>query len=233
MASNGSLQSYKNFKTVLVPLSSGTYTIPPLDWSYYDPALREYRTLRTQPLTVEVSPSTKTDSGFDFRAQTDLSGGIQTLGQDIRYIKSSPAPQLNWLTGISRWDWVSLGGLLWLLLAAVLAWFSYKTPKSQLALAKARALLKKAQREEDIADALSVYLKIKYDIHTSSCPVRQVQEELKNHGCSEEAILHFGNLWQQLEAARFAPVAMHNNGCSELVQQAMQLLTQLDKGTHK
>jgi len=234
VAANGSLQSYKNFKTVLVALSSGNYTIPALDWSYYDPALQEYRTLRTQPLTVEVTPSSAADSGFDFRSQTDIGSGIQTLHHDIRYLQSKPfADSFNWLTQIALLDWISLAALLWLLTAALLAWIYHKTPSSQRALLKARSLLKKATQEEDIANALSVYLQIKYDIHTASCPVRQIQEELKNHGCSADQILLFSTLWQQLEAARFAPVALHNKGCSELIQQALQLLTQLDKGARK
>ena len=127
---------------------------------------------------------------------------------------------------------ISLIALIWLLLAAVLAWFNHRIPQSQRALFKARAVLKKAKQEQDVANALSLYLQLKYDIHTASCPVRQVQEELRKHKCPEEYILHFGVLWQQLEAVRFAPAA-HKKDFPELIEQASHLLSQLDKGARK
>ena len=230
----GALQSYKIFKTVLVPVSSGEYTIPPLSWSYYDPSLSQYRTLKTEPLTLQVTPASKADSGFDFRSHSDLNGGVQTLGQDIRYLKNDLAPQsTDWLSRLSAWDSASAVALVLLILSAVIAWVKRKTPASHIALSKARTQLKKARTEQDIADALSLYLQIKYNIHTSSLPLRQVQDELKARKCPQILVDHFTDLWQQLEAARFAPVAVREQGFANLTQQATEILHQLDKGVRK
>ena len=227
----GTLRSYKIFKTVLVPISSGEYTVPPLFWSYYDPASAQYLTLKTEPISIQVTPASKADSGFDFRAHADLNGGVQTLGQDIRYLKSIGAPQTElWLSQVANWHAISIAAFCLLLFSILIAWRSKKTPVSHLALSKARAQLKRANNEQDIADALSLYLQIKYNIHTASLPLRQVQEELKAHNCSTALIERFATLWQQLEAARFAPIASSTPENSPLKRQAEQLLWQLDKG---
>ena len=235
VAANGALKSYKIFKTVLVPVSSGTYTIPALSWSYYDPSLAQYRTLKTEPLLLQVTPASKTDMSLDFRAKTDGNGGIQTVGQDIHYIKSSyaPAAAMNWLAQAGRQDWLALGSLILLVLVAFASLVGRRPLSAQAALSKAKSLLKKARREEDIAAALSVYLQMKFNLHTASYTLRQIQDALAENGCSQEIISSFTSLWQQLEAARFAPVALQNKGCSELAQQALQLLLQLNKGGRK
>lgn len=234
VAANGTLKSYKIFKTVLVPISSGTYTIPELSWSYYDPALAQYRTLKTEPLSLQVTPASKTDMSLDFRSKLDGNGGIQTVGQDIHYLKSVAAqPAINWLVQAGRQNWLTLLSFVLLLLTAFICWFKRRPGAGQAALSKAKGMLKKAKQEEDIAAALSFYLERKFNLHIASCPLRQIQEGLAANGCSDELIASFTSLWQQLEAARFAPVALQNKGCSELVQQALQLLVQLDKGGRK
>ena len=228
------LKSYKVFKTVLVPLSSGQYTIPSIFWSYYDPLQKQYLTIKTQPISLQVTPASSVDTGFDFRAHADSTGGIQTLGQDIHYIKDTPFTQnMGWLSQVSTWNLASILALCALCVTAILSWVRKKTPNSHLALPKAKALLRKAQTEENIANALSTYLQIRYGIHTASLPLRQIQEELKAHNCTNAQLAQFANLWQQLEAARFAPASSKNEGVTPLVKQALQLITQLDKGARK
>ncbi len=229
--SNGALKSYKIFKTVLVPMASGTYTIPALSWSYYDPQAAEYRTIRTKPISVEVSPSSKADTGFDFGAHSDLGGGFRQLGQDIRYLKSDVSPeQTSFLAALARWDLVSYLFIILLGLCAVFALLDKKTLAGKRALSKARAQLKNAQSEEAVAEALSVYLAIRYGVHTASLPLRNISAALKKRGCPEPLVKRFETLWQRLDAARFAPVDLQGEGTAELSRQAAELMKDMDKG---
>lgn len=231
--SNGTLKSYKIFKTVLVPLSSGNYLIPPLAWSYYDPAKKQYLTLNTQPLELEVTPSSKTDTGFDFTSQTDLGNGFQELGQDIHYLKSTLAEKQNsFLRQVANLWWMCYLFLALLLVAAGFALADKNTLASKRALAKARHNLKKAYTEETVADALSLYLQLTYHVSTASLPLRDIEKALKQKGCSEELTQRFAALWQQLDVVRFAPVALQGQSTQNLAQQALELMKAMDKEKH-
>lgn len=231
MPNNGELKSYKIFKTVIVPVSSGTYTVPALDWSYFDPSAREYRTIRTQPLEIQVTPSSKTDTGFDFGARMDLGGGFRQLGSDIRYLKSGLAKNNTvFLAKLAELDFVCYLFMALLLAAGVFALMDKQTLAGKRNLARARAQLKKAWTEEAVADALSVYLQTRYGVHTASLPLRDISAALKKRGCPAELINRFETLWQRLDAARFAPVDLQGQGTEELARQAAQLMKDMDKG---
>ena len=231
--SNGTLKSYKIFKTVLVPLSSGNYLIPPLAWSYYDPVKQQYLTLNTQPIELAVTPSSKTDTGFDFTSQTDLGNGFQELGQDIHYLKSTLAEQNDsFLQQVANLWWVCYLGFALLLGGVVFAFADKNTLASKRALAKARHRLKHAFSEESVVDALSLYLQLTYQISTATLPLRDIEKALAQKGCSEELIKRFAALWQQLESVRFAPVALQSQSTQALAQQALDLMKAMDKEKH-
>lgn len=234
VAANGGLKSYKIFKTVIVPLSSGTYTVPALSWSYFDPAAKEYRTLRTKPLQLQVTPSSKTDTGFDFGAHTDLGGGFRELGKDIRYLKSDAQnAQFGFLTRVADMHFVSylMGALL--LLSALFALTDKNSLHSKRTQAKARSQLKNARDEEAVADALSAYLYSKYGVHTASLPLKDIARALKQRSCPETLVRKFETIWQRLDAARFAPVNLQGEGTEALARQALELIKAMDKGGRK
>jgi hypothetical protein len=46
----------KRFRWVVVPSQAGTLEIPPVEYSYFDPELRQYVRVRTEPLRLEAEP---------------------------------------------------------------------------------------------------------------------------------------------------------------------------------
>lgn len=231
---NGTLKSYKIFKTVLVPMSSGSYQIPPLAWSYYDPTAQTYRTLLTQPLSLRVTPSSKVDSGFDFATQTDLNGGLRTLGTDIRYLKTRPFDgQADFLTRLGKSQAGNIAFGLLLLLCALYALTDKQTLAGKRSLSKARASLKRAENPEAVAEALSTYLSVRYGVHTASLPLRDISAALQARGCPAPLLASFETLWKQLDAARFAPVDLQGQGTATLARQTTQWINDMEKGKRK
>lgn len=228
---NGTLKSYKLFKTVLVPNSSGVYTIPAFEWSYYDPDTRQYRTIRTQPISLTVTPSSQEDTGFDFSGHSDLGSGFQSLGTDIHYLKSSVyQKEFNFFNTLAQWSWINYIGLLLLMAGCVFALTDKTSLADKRTFSKIKNQLKVARTPEQVAEAISVYLQMKYTIHTASLPLRSIENALAEHHCSQEAIEQFKLLWQQLDAARFAPVALQGKTAQELAQQALSLIQLMEKG---
>ena len=231
---NGELRSYKIFKTVLVPAASGTYSIPSLPWSFFDPDTHDYRTIYTEPISVKVTPSTQADAGFDFSNQQDLGNGFRQLGRDILYLKSNLNTDTDsFLSKIGKMNWLIYIALIALGLCGLFAFADKKTLAQKHALAKAKAQLKNAYHEEVISDTLSTYLQVRYQVNTGSLPLREISAALKQKSCPSALIERFEVLWQKLDAARFAPVDMQGEGTHELAAQALELIKDMDKESKK
>ncbi len=227
--SGGKTEGYKIFKTALVPAASGIYTIPSIKWSYFDPESNTYKTIHTNPITLQVSPSTKTDSGFDFGAAASTTNGFQTLGKDIAYLKTTLRPDISVLEKVSAWRLINWIMLVILGVSILFASVGRKSLAQKRAYATARGLLKKAQSDEAVAEAVSGYLQQKMKISTGSLPLKGIVASLHKHGVTPATSEAFSLLWQRLDTARFAPGAPDAQNGQELASQALDILKLLEE----
>ena len=228
-ASGNRRQNYKIFKTVLVPTASGIYTIPTIAWSYFDPNTKTYKTLKTEPITLKVVPSSKTNSDVDFGAAVGKIRGVQTLGQDISYLKSIYGPPPSILSKLSTWialNWVMLGTLV---ISLLFASIGRKSLAQKRAYTAARSQLKKALSNEAVAAAVSDYLQHKLKISTGSLPLKLILQALHKRGVTPATAESFSLLWQRLDTARFAPGAQDTQNVQATARQALDILKQLEE----
>ena len=222
-------RTYKIFKTVLVPSASGVYTVPPISWSYFDPSAAAYKTIHTQPLTLTVTPSTHANRGVDFSDAAPQNNGVQTLGTDIHYLKTTQAPPPNFLVKISAWDWIN-----WLVLSALavcvfFASLGAKISAKKRAYSEAKSRLKRAASYEDIAEAVSAYLATRLHLSTGSMPLKEIAAALQARGYTLPTVNRFTQLWQTWEAARFAPVQTQEASVQEQAQKALALIKEWEE----
>lgn len=221
---NSTLRSYKVFKTVLVPAASGTYTIPALQWAYFDPKVGAYKTLVSQPLSLLVTPSSTAAKQVNFAQENGLDNGVQTIAQDIHYIRNQHAPSTSWLARVPGWKWMHALVLGWLAVCIFIASIGRKSIAKHQAYNTAKEQLSKATTYEQVADALSAYLLAKWNISTASLPLRDIVGSLQHKHVSKETCQTFASLWQQLESARFAPTQTSPDALTPFIQQARSLL---------
>ncbi len=86
----------KIFRTALVPVTAGQFTIDPIFLTYFDVETAEYRTLTTEALAIHVSPSDKdvTDAEVFRAAPTpslNLKKSVEFTGRDILPLKTDLA----------------------------------------------------------------------------------------------------------------------------------------------
>jgi hypothetical protein len=77
----------KVFRTVLKPDVSGKLSIPPVAFSYFDPAAKTYRTITAGPLSLTVTGAAAEEPAA---APPPSAEGLKVLSQDIRYLKEGP-----------------------------------------------------------------------------------------------------------------------------------------------
>jgi hypothetical protein len=77
----------KVFEKVLVPQKEGAYTIDAIEFSYFDPVDKRYRTVQTKAFKVKVLPGPEEE--VVSRTTVGLGGQreIELLGRDIQYIR--------------------------------------------------------------------------------------------------------------------------------------------------
>ncbi|MCL2502209.1 MAG: BatD family protein [Bacteroidales bacterium] len=215
----------KQFEYPVIPRSAGTFTLDPVEFSYWDITQRSYVTLRSQPLTLRVgrglgsSPSVGFDPGISQVA-------VRTLGQDIRYIRTA----MPVLTPVGRlfmgsvWFWTLAGAIALGFTGAYQLLLRRRVRNKDLVLVKSRKANKQAKMRLKTAGAL-----LKQEHHTgfyqevhralwgyvgdklglppadhAKGPVCVLLEERK---APQESVQEFLDLIESCEFARYAPAS--------------------------
>ena len=216
------LAGNKVIEYLAIPRHAGTYTIPPIEFSYFDLKSQSYKTLKTDAYTLNVA---KGEGNADqvvanFTSKEDL----KVLGQDIRYIKTGNTR----LTQKDDYFYGSTSYWLWYIvpLALFIAFMviyrkqamenanvaKVRTKKANKVATKrmknAGKLLAEKKSEafyDEVLKALWGYISDKLSIPVSQLSKDNIEEELQNHQVADELIKEFINNLNDCEFARYAP----------------------------
>jgi len=75
---SGVVSGIKKIEYLLVPRSSGSFEIKPLEFSFFNPAKKEYVTLKSESYTIVVEQGSRTSGNFTSKED------VKMLGDDIR-----------------------------------------------------------------------------------------------------------------------------------------------------
>ncbi len=84
---NGVVGGVKRYEFVLVPLTEGEKTLPPIELVCFDPSTGRYESTGSPARTIQVAPGTG-EAG----EETVARAAIERLGGDIRYIRDATGP---------------------------------------------------------------------------------------------------------------------------------------------
>jgi hypothetical protein len=73
----------RTFEFIGIPRNPGTYKIPATVFSFYNPATKSYKTMKSDSLVLKVSGQATTNTGIVTQKED-----VEMLSNDIRYIKS-------------------------------------------------------------------------------------------------------------------------------------------------
>lgn len=205
---------------IAVPRHQGKFEVPAVEFCYFDPDAREYRTVSADAYTVEVEKGTGGGNSTSAISKED----IELLNSDIRFIKTGKA---TFQTGDSafynsRRFWLIHAALLGIFLALVWAFRRRAVAMADVAgrrgrgaskaatkrLKLARKLLKENNATafyEETMKALWGYVGDKLNIPAGELSKDNVHERLSARGLTEELIDEFIRTLDDCEFARFAP----------------------------
>lgn len=209
----------KVFEYIAVPRYKGDYEIPAVEFCYFDPQSKSYKTIKTQPYKIKVAQGNSRPAS-DAAAQKEL----ELLNSDIRYIKSGDAdlqPVEDLFFGSASY-WTSLAVLL-ILLIAISAFLRVQGKNRQNVarmkgkransvatkrLKAARKLLEKQQADsfyEEVLKALWGYVSDKLTIPVAELNKENIQQRLMEHNVEDALAIRFNDVLNACEFARFAP----------------------------
>ena len=216
------LAGNKVIEYLAIPRHAGTYTIPPIEFSYFDLKSQSYKTLKTDAYTLNVA---KGEGNADqvvanFTSKEDL----KVLGQDIRYIKTGETrltQKDDYLFGsMSYWLWYIVP--LALFIAFMVVYRKQAMENANVAKVRTKKANKVATKRmknagkllaekkseafyDEVLKALWGYISDKLSMPVSQLSKDNIEEELQKHQVGDELIKAFIDTLNDCEFARYAP----------------------------
>ena len=208
------------FDYVIVPRHGGKYSIPPVEFVYFNPESEKYVTLRTDSFHLAVAKGNPVAGGPSAREKEDL----RVLSSDIHYInirKADIRERVDGFFGTASYIMIHVGATaLFLVLLAIF----YRRAKANADIARkrgkragkdatkrlklARKLLKNHEAGpfyEETLRALLGYAGDKLNIPMTHLSKENVREALSARGVEESLIRQYMDVLESCEFARFAP----------------------------
>ncbi len=241
----------KTIEYLFIPRVAGEYTVPSVEFSYFDPQAKQYKTLRTLPYTLQVEKGEGDSStpvvGGNYVSQED----IKQLGKDIRYIYNGHIEPVK-EQPIIIFTWVGWCIYLVPLFLAFLAFLFFRQQireNADLARVKhkkanqiARRRLKVAQKHlkagerdqfyDEVLRVMWVYLSDKLSIPVANLNKANVSDQLSQHQVADEHIEAFIDLLNTCEFARYAP-GQADEQMQTIYIRVSEVISNLESGVKK
>lgn len=244
---NGTISGSKQAEYLLIPRIAGSREIPPIEFSYFDPAKKTYQTISSKSfnLKIEQGQNIASDNNSDQQS-------VQQLDNDIRYIKTS-------FNDIEKQD-----GLIiqkpgfWIAsiipLLATIALVGWKRKQDKLSgnvqllkyaraekvarkrFKKAKKLLEQNQVEQfysEISEALFGYLEDKFRIPKSEFTLERASTELSKRNIPDSLIQKMKLNAEKCEFIRFAPGTNPREAMNEMYKSLSEVVIEIESSVSK
>lgn len=247
VTTNG-LTGIRKIEYMAIPRYEGNYTVPAIEFSYFDPSKKSYVTLTVPEQKLEI---TKGDPGSGGSGAIFMNRQDVKVEQDIRFLMTDKPSFLSNTTFFAG----SLGYWLCyaipLILLVVLFFFNRKRARenanvalmrnrkaNKIALKRlkmANKYLKDQDKEhfyDEVLRALWGYFSDKLSIPVARLSRNNIEEELSRKGIRQELANRFIQILDTCEFARYAP-AESNVEMDRIYNDAMGAIGEMENGLKK
>lgn len=221
-ASRAGLSGSQTIEYLAIPRHAGNFTIPPVEFTYFDLKSNSYKTLKTEAYNINVAKG----NGNADQVIADFTNkeNVKVLGQDIRFIKLGDTKLMQ--KGAVFFG--TVGYYLWyiipfILFVGLVVFFrkqaaenanvaKVKTKKANKVATKRMKLAGKLLAEnrknefyDEVLKALWGYISDKLSIPVSQLSKDNIEAELVKYGVADDVIKDFINALNECEFARYAP----------------------------
>ena len=214
----------KTFEYVMIARHSGTFTIPAVEFTYFDPQLKQYKTQRSEEFTITVEKNGNEEETSGPVVVGGSKDDVKYLGKDIRYIKTNKQSLLKIGKGFfgSLEYYLAYGVSLFLFLLFVVFKRKQIVENANIARVRNKRAGKQARKRlklaasyleqnkaaefyDEILRSMWCYLGDKLNIPASELSREKVMEMLASRKVDEALVKEIHTLLDNCEMARYAP----------------------------
>lgn len=241
---NSGLTGTKTFEYLAIPRHAGNFTIPAVEFTYFDLKSNSYKTLKTEAYNLKVAKG----QGNADQVISDFTNkeSVKMLGKDIRFIKlgdSSLRPKEDFFFGTVGYYLCYLIPLLLFVVFAVIYRqkalenanvAKVKTKKANKVATRRMKLAgkllaenKKNEFYDEVLKALWGYISDKLSIPVSQLSKDNIEAELTNYGVQEALIAEFIGVLNECEYARYAP-GNENEAMDKVYSASVEVISKME-----
>jgi len=238
---SGKLSGRKTIDVLMIPGQAGIFAMPEVSLTFFNPDTGKYATVQSAPISVEVSPSSESESRYDIPMD---SLNEEDAIKDIRAIKPAPQHLSNKINQLVK---SPLFWGLWLIPVAIVLldqmWLKRKHELStnpneyrrSRAAHNAEKILKNGERKKQdpyatVGIALTGYLSDRFNCSISGMTYTELVDFLSSQGLPPSITKQVRNLLTISDGGRYAP-GQPNLGDIALHNQTRQVIAQIEKIT--
>ena len=238
------LSGTQTIEYLAIPRHAGDFTIPPVEFTYFDLKTKSYKTLKTEAyqLHVEKGEGNADQVVADFTNKES----VKVLGKDIRFIKlgtTSLVPKGEFLFGsVEYYLWYIVPFALFV--GFVVVYRKKALENANVAKVKTKrankvaikrmkfagkllAENKKNEFYDEVLKALWGYISDKLCIPVSQLSKDNIEAELLKYGVANELIQKFIEALNECEFARYAP-GNENEAMDKVYASAIDVISQME-----
>jgi hypothetical protein len=241
------IQGEKTVEYIVVPRLAGEYTLPPVTFSYFDARDKKYKTLRTDPIVLQIAQG---QSGLTGVAGSDANytrQEVELLGEDIRFIKEAVSFYSIGSKIYLNWKYLIL--YLFPVIGLVVV-YSYQKQRDKLignvVLAKQKKAgkiaakhlsnAKKALKVQEpglfyrtLTQALQGFVSDKLNIQMTDFTTATVKRNLSQMNVSGDDIAQYQECLDECDYRQYAGEKSNPEEMLAFFEKAKQILTKLEK----
>jgi len=233
----------KTAEYLMIPRVVGTREIPPVEFSYFNPAKKKYVTLSSKSFKLNITQGEKLPE-VEYAGKEDL----QRLGSDIRFIKTSANDIHKKEDSVLFTMFFWIGGIVPMIILFIAVGWKKRNDKlaGNVALLRyrkaqkvAKNRLKKAKKlmqennykgfYTEVWMALFGYLEDKFHIAKAEFTIERAMDELRKSKVEESLISDVKKVAEDCEFIRFAPGAEESAAMQKMYDQLTTVIIDVEK----
>lgn len=249
ITSNG-IKGSKEINYILIPRHYGTYVIPEINFSYYDPKKKKYVQLNHPAKEINVLKNGQVMNNQDQAInQTDLNSSnsaqkIKILNKDIRHIENESIIKEKKALFYGTFNYWFLLILPLILLSLFIFIYRYKVNNTDHDLIKRRGAGKKLEKKFALAEkhlksqdqqsfydelykSWINYISLKFKLPVAELNKETIEHSLEKHAIGKEDIHELGDILKECEMAQYAPLKQEN--AHQTLEKSKLLISKIEK----
>lgn len=237
----------KVFKFALVPLQSGSVTLPAFTLAYFDPEAKDYRQVKTRPTDLTIHPSSAEETLNHVQSNSVnnilTKPEIKILAEDILPLHTHLNDFQNVNSEIGTFTLIGFASpALFFVMAAIFIRQQkrlitdvafYRNQKAYKTASQKLEKLARSQNSEskefvsELSEILREYIGDKLNMQGKAITATEVEHKLKKSDYQANAANKTRKLLERCEALQYTPVSSGNN--LELLKESQDIIKILEK----